>query len=86
MSRVTAVIGGERYDAGRWDGVVLPAGTPATFQVVEGPARFVAVTSGGRFGRFFGDFAESVPLDRPVEESLATVLAVTGRHGVRVGG
>lgn len=62
--------------------VTLPAGTPCTFAATGGPARLLAITSGDGAGRFFADFARSVPLDRPPEESMAAVLAVTARHGV----
>jgi hypothetical protein len=42
----------------------------------------VAITSGDRAGRFFDDFVSSVPVDRPVEESMAAILSVTSRPGV----
>jgi quercetin dioxygenase-like cupin family protein len=84
--RVTAVVGDTTYDVEPGGVVVFPAGTPSTFEVVGESARFVGVTSGDRAGRFFADFAASVPPDRPVEESLETILAVTQRHGVRMAG
>lgn len=84
--RVTAVVDGTAYDVRPGDVVVFPAGTPSTFEVVEGPARFVAVTSGVRAGRFFADFAAAVPLDRPIEASIPAILAVAGRHGVALAG
>jgi quercetin dioxygenase-like cupin family protein len=82
--RITALVGGETLDVGPGDVVVFPAGTASTFEVVGAPARFVAVTSGDRAGRFFADLAASVPLDRPVEESMAAILSVTRRHGVEL--
>jgi quercetin dioxygenase-like cupin family protein len=84
--RVTAVVGDTTYDVEPGGVVVFPAGTPSTFEVVGESARFVGVTSGDRAGRFFEDFAASVPPDRPVEESIETILAVTQRHGVRMAG
>jgi hypothetical protein len=42
----------------------------------------VAITSGDGAGRFFADFASSVPADRPIEESMTAVLSVASRHGV----
>ena len=66
--------------------VVCPAGTPITFEVLGDTARFLAITSGNGAGRFFADFAGSVPADRPVTESLETILTVTQRHGVRIAG
>jgi hypothetical protein len=42
----------------------------------------LAITSGDGAGRFFADFASSVPVDRPVEESMAEIQSVTRRHGV----
>ena len=84
--RTTAVVGDTTYDVEPGGGVVFPAGTPSTFEVVGESARFVGVTSGDRAGRFFEDFAGSVPPDRPVEESFETILAVTQRHGVRLAG
>ena len=66
--------------------MVLPAGTPGSFEVVGDSARFLAVTSGNRAGQFFADFAGSVPSDHPVEQSMETILSVTQRHGVRLAG
>ncbi len=83
--RVTAMVDGSTYDVQPGGLVVFPAGTPATFEVVE-PARMLAITSGDGAGRFFADFASSVPLDRPVEESMAAIMSVTGRHGVSLAG
>jgi len=84
--RVTALIGDTTYAVEPGGVVVFPAGTPSSFEVVGESARFVAITSGDRAGQFFADFAGSVPSDRPVEESMETVLAVTQRHGVRLAG
>ena len=52
------------------------------FGVVGESARFVAITSGDGAGRFFADFANTVPVDRPAEDSMAAILSVTSRHGV----
>ena len=84
--RVTALVGDTTYAVEPGGVVVFPAGTPSSFEVVGESARFVAITSGDRAGQFFADFARSVPADRPVEESMETVLAVTQRHGVRLAG
>lgn len=80
--RVNALVGDASYEVEPGGVVVFPAGTPSTFEVVGESARFVAITSGDRAGRFFGDFAESVSLGQPLEESMATILSVTRRHGV----
>jgi quercetin dioxygenase-like cupin family protein len=82
--RVTAVVDGASYDVEPGGLVVFPAGTPSTFGVVGESARFVAITSGNGAGRFFADFASSVPVDRPVADSMAAILSVTSRHGVTV--
>ena len=82
QGRITALVGSTSYDVEPGDLVVLPAGTPGTFAVVGGSARFLAITSGTGAGRFFADFAGSVAADRPVEESLAAIRSVTSRHGV----
>ena len=84
--RVTALVGDTTYDVETGGVVVFPAGTPASFEVLGDSARFVAITSGDRAGRFFADFASSVPPDRPVEESLDAILSITQRHGVRLAG
>ena len=84
--RVTALVGDTTYAVEPGGVVVFPAGTPSSFEVVGESARFVAITSGDRAGQFFADFAGSVPSDRPVEESMETVLAVAQRHGVRLAG
>ena len=82
--RVTAVVDGTEYDVEPGGIVTFPAGRPCTFGVVAQPARFLAITSGERAGRFFADFASSVPVHRPMEESMAAIRSVTQRHGVAV--
>ncbi len=84
--RVTAVVDGTSYDVEPGGLVVFPAGTPSTFEVVGESARILGITSGDGAGRFFADFAGSVPADRPVEESMEAILSVTQRHGVRLAG
>jgi quercetin dioxygenase-like cupin family protein len=84
--RITALVDGTPYDVEPGGVVVFPAGTPSTFEVVGESARFVAITSGDGAGRFFADFAGSVPADRPVEDSMAAILSVTKRHGVALAG
>ena len=84
--QVTAHVGDSSYDIEPGGVVVFPAGTPSTFEVVGDSARFVAITSGDGAGRFFADFASSVPVDQPVEESLGAIMSVTQRHGVSLAG
>jgi len=84
--RITAQVGDITYAVEPGGVVVFPAGTPSTFEVVGESARFLAITSGDRAGRFFADFAGSVPADRPVEVSMEAILSVTQRHGVRLEG
>ena len=79
---VTAVVGGTSYEVEPGGMVIFPAGTPSTFGVIGDSARFLAITSGDRAGRFFEDFSGTVPTDRPVEESMAAIMSVTQRHGV----
>lgn len=82
QGRITALVDGTTYDVEPGGLVVFPAGTPSTFEVVGESARFLAITSGDGAGRFFADFANSVPADRPVEDSMAAIQAVIKRHGV----
>lgn len=82
QGRITARVDGTSYDVEPGGVVVFPAGTPSTFEVVGESARFVAITSGDGAGRFFADFAGSVPVDQPVQDSMAAILSVTRRHGV----
>jgi uncharacterized cupin superfamily protein len=84
--RITAVVGATTYDVEPGGLVVFPAETPATFEVVGESARYLAITSGDRAGRFFADIADSVPADQPLEQSFPAILAVTERHGVRLAG
>ena len=84
--RITALVDGASYDVEPGGVVVIPVGTPTTFEVVGESARFVAITSGDGAGRFFADFASSVPADRPAEDSMAAILSVTQRHGVSLAG
>ena len=82
QGRITALVDGTSYDVEPGGLVVFPAGTPSTFEVVGESARFLGITTGDGAGRFFADFASSVPVDRPVEDSMAAILSVTRRHGV----
>jgi quercetin dioxygenase-like cupin family protein len=82
QGRITALVGDTSYEVEPGALVVFPAGTPSTFDVVGESARFLAITSGDGAGRFFADFASSVPADQPVQESMAAILSVTRRHGV----
>ena len=84
--RITALVDGTPYDVEPGGLVVFPAGTPSTFKFVGESARFLAITTGDGAGRFFADFADSVPADRSVEDSMAAILAVTERHGVALAG
>lgn len=84
--KVTAFVDGARYDVEPGGMVVFPAGTPSTFEVVGDSARFLAIATGNAAGRFFADFARSVPADRPVEESIEAILSVSQRHGVALAG
>ena len=84
--RITALVGDTTYAVEPGGVVVFPAGTPSSFEVVGESARILGITTGDRAGRFFADFAGSVPPDRPVEESMATILSVTERHGVLLAG
>lgn len=84
--RVTALVGDTTYSVEPGGMVVFPAGTPCSFEVVGESARFLGITTGDRAGRFFADFAASVPPDLPVEESMETILSVARRHGVRLAG
>lgn len=84
--RVTAHVDGTSYDVEPGELVVVPAGTPSTFRVTGDAARFLAITSGHGAGRFFADFARSVPVDKPTEDSMAAILSVTRRHGVALAG
>lgn len=84
--RITALVDGASYDVEPGGVVVIPAGTPTTFEVVGESARFVAITSGDGAGRFFADFASSIPADRPAEDSMAAILSVSKRHGVSLAG
>lgn len=84
QGRITALVDGTSYDVQPGGLVVFPAGTPSTFEVVGESAKFLAITSGDGAGRFFADFANSVPVGQPVEDSMAAILAVTKRHSVAV--
>jgi quercetin dioxygenase-like cupin family protein len=84
--RVKAFVDDTSYDVQPGGVVVFPAGTPSTFEVVGDSARFLAITSGDGAGRFFADFATTVPVDQPVEDSLGAILSVTQRHGVSLVG
>jgi quercetin dioxygenase-like cupin family protein len=62
--------------------ITIPGQTAFTFDVLSEFVRFLAVTSGHRAGRFFADFAANVPDDRPLQEIIPQVAAVSSRHGV----
>ncbi|WP_129338251.1 cupin domain-containing protein [Cellulomonas endophytica] len=62
--------------------VTLPAGVPCTFRVERGAARFLAITTGLRAGRFFAEAAAAAPAGTPPADAMAGLARVTARHGV----
>jgi quercetin dioxygenase-like cupin family protein len=82
--QITAAVDGTSYDVSPGGLVVVPADTPATFAVIGQRARLLMVTTGDSAGQFFADFSHSVPADRPIEQSIEAILAVTARHGVNL--
>jgi len=83
--QATPQVGDTKYEVEPGGVVMFPAGTPSSFEVVGESARFVAITSGDGAGRFFADFADfanSVPVNRPVDDVMEEILSVTKRHGV----
>ena len=81
---VTATVDGTTYRVERGGVVVMPAGTPCAASVEDGTARFLAITSGDRAGRFFTDVAAAVSPRADQDETIASLLAVTARHGVSI--
>jgi quercetin dioxygenase-like cupin family protein len=78
---MTVRAGGKVHELRPGATLTVPAHTAFTFEVTA-PARFLGVTTGNGAGRFFADFARSVPLDRPLEEVVPLAAAVAQRHGV----
>lgn len=70
----------------------LPRGEARHHPMIDGDHVAKAAIHGppGSFedgaGRFFPDFAGSVPPDQPVEESMEAILSVPQRHGVALAG
>ncbi|WP_020423381.1 cupin domain-containing protein [Amycolatopsis sp. ATCC 39116] len=81
---VTVQADGETHDLGPGAAITIPAQCAFTFEVTTENARLLAVTTGDGAGRFFADFAATVPADRPLEEVLPRLLEVTRRHGVSI--
>ena len=84
--RLTVQVDGTSFHVEQGGTVVVPAGTPMTFEVDGEQARVLAITSGDAAGQFFADFSRSVPANRPDEVSLEAILSVTARHGVQLTG
>ena len=78
---ITAVVDGTSYDTNPEGWSCFRPGRRATFGVLGESARFVAVTSGDGAGRFFADFASSVPVGQPVEDAMEALVG-DQRHGV----
>ncbi|MGY0388214.1 cupin domain-containing protein [Nocardioides sp. WG-D5] len=84
--RLTVYVDGKPYDVEPGGLIVCPTGIPLTFEVVGESARFLAIVTGDRAGRFFDDFSSSVRADLPPTDSMAAILSVTERHGVALAG
>ena len=82
--RIRFSVEDDSFDVESGETITVLAGHAFTFEVLSERARFLAVTSGDRAGRFFADFADTVPTDRPMQEVYPQVLAVTQRHGVAI--
>ncbi|SFB28619.1 Cupin domain-containing protein [Amycolatopsis marina] len=79
---VTVQVEGRAFELAAGATISIPAGTANTFEVTSESARFLAFTTGDGAGAFFADFARTVPIDRPFEEIMPLVLAVTERNAV----
>lgn len=80
--RILVQIEQQGYELGPGASVAIPPGALHTFTVLTPTARFLVFALTGGMGRFHADLDASVPHDRPLEESMADVLAVLGRHDV----
>lgn len=82
--RIRLHVEDEAFDLEPGGTITVLAGNAFTFEVLSDRAHFLAVTSGDRAGRFFADFTDTVPMDRPLHEVYPQILAVTRRHGVSI--
>lgn len=81
---VTAVVDGTSYRVRPGGLVTMPAGVPCAFGVDDGEARFLAITTGDRTGRFFAEAAASMVPGAPLEQAMASLADVSTRYGVSV--
>lgn len=79
---VSVQVEGHGYDLTPGDTLTIPARAANTFSVTSDAARFLAFTTGDGAGKLFADFARTVPTDRPLEEIMPLLLAVTQRNAV----
>jgi quercetin dioxygenase-like cupin family protein len=79
--------GGERFEAGRGDFVMMPAGLPHTFLVGPGdPMRALLICAPSGFERFVAEAGEAALDDRPPAdpESPETMAVIAARHGIEI--
>ncbi len=82
--RMIVQVENEGYDLGPGSSVTIPANARHTFTVLSPAVTFLAIGSTGAMGRFLADLDESLPRDRPLEQSAAELRQVLSRHDVKV--
>ncbi|GIH26692.1 cupin [Acrocarpospora phusangensis] len=80
--------GGERFEAGRGDFVLLPVGLPHTFLVGPGePLHALLIATPSGFERFIAEAgrpARARSLPDPEPEDPADIVAIAARHGIEI--
>lgn len=79
---IAVQVEGQTYELTPGATITIPARSACTFAVTSETAKFLAFTTGDGAGKFFADFAQTVPTDRPIEEIMPLLLEVTRRNDV----
>lgn len=84
--RILVQIEEDGFDLGPGSSIAIPPDALHTFTVLTPTTKFLVFSLTGAMGRFHTDLDASVPHDRPLEETMAAVQQVLGRHAVSVEG
>ncbi len=82
--RMVVQVDDEAYDLGPGGSIMIPPGALHTFTVLSPSVGFLVVSLTAAMGRFHADLDAAVPHGRPLEETMAELRQVLGRHDVTV--
>ena len=86
QGRMIVQVEAEAIELGPGSSISIPPGALHTFTVLSPSTTFLVLSLTGAMGRFHADLDAAVPRGRAVEEVMADIQQVLGRHDVTMVG